>query len=97
MRGISLNYLSNYVYEAAGIEMPAYNRFLKDTESIIPAINAKGYYSVSCNDFLPFDEVSEKASEEEKEALNRCEILEYNSLFDEDHRSEVFFGTTEDK
>ena len=93
----SLNYLSNYVYEAAGIEMPAYNRFLKDTESILPAINAKGYYSVSCNDILPFDEVSEKASEEEKEALNRCEILEYNSLFDEDHRSEVFFGTTEDK
>ncbi|MBP3902265.1 MAG: LTA synthase family protein, partial [Blautia sp.] len=54
----SLNYLSNYVYEAAGIEMPAYNRFLKDTEGIIPAINAKEYYSVSCNDFLAFDEVS---------------------------------------
>ena len=90
----SLNYLSNYVYEAAGMEMPPYNQFLLDTEKIIPAVNAKGYYSISCGDFLSFDEVSEKASDEEKQALSRYEILEYNSLFDSDNRSEVFFETS---
>ena len=93
----SLNYLSNYVYEAAGMELPAYNQFLKDTEKIVPAVNAKGYYSISCGDFLPFDEVSEKASVEEKEALNRYEILEYNSIFDMNNRSDVFFGTVENE
>ena len=93
----SLNYLSNYVYEAAGMELPAYNQFLKDTEKIVPAVNAKGYYSISCGDFLSFDEISEKASDEEKEALNRYEILEYNSIFDMNNRSDVFFGTVENE
>ena len=89
----SLNYLSNYVYEAAGVELPVYNRFLLDMQESIPAINSKGYYSISNGDFLSFDEISEKASEEEKQALSRYEILEYNSLFDPDDRSDVFFGT----
>ena len=93
----SLNYLSNYVYEAAGMELPPYNQFLLDTEKIIPAVNAKGYYSISCGDFLSFEEISEKASDEEKQALSRYEILEYNSLFDLDNRSKVFFGTEENE
>ena len=93
----SLNYLSNYVYEAAGMELPPYNQFLLDTEKIIPAVNAKGYYSISCGDFLSFEEISEKASDEEKQALSRYEILEYNSLFDLDNRSKVFFGTAENE
>ena len=48
-----------------------------------------------CGLSLSFDEASEKASDEEKEALNRYEILEYDPLFDSDNRSKEFFGTEE--
>ena len=95
--GENFNTREDDVYEAAGMELPAYNQFLLDTEKIVPAVNAKGYYSISCGDFLSFDEVSEKASDEEKQALSRYEILEYNSLFDLDNRSKVFFGTEENE
>lgn len=37
----SLNYLSSYVLEAAGIDSPPYNVFLQKTEEIIPSINSK--------------------------------------------------------
>jgi phosphoglycerol transferase MdoB-like AlkP superfamily enzyme len=83
----SLNYLSTYVYEAAGISMPAYNRFLADMETHIPAINANGFYSKNAQGYLPFSE----ASAEEKVWLQRYEQLQYNSLFDQKQRNEIFF------
>ena len=86
---ISLNYLSSYVYEAAGIPLPPYNRFLSDMEEVIPAINANGFYSREEDRYLPFD----MASGEEKKWLEMYEQLQYNALFDKEHRSEVFFPT----
>ena len=84
----SLNYLSNYVYKAAGIEPPPYNQFLEDTENIICALNTKGFYSKQYGTFISYDE----AEGEEAEALNKYRILQYNSIFDTENRSEVFFG-----
>lgn len=83
----SLNYLSTYLYEAAGISLPAYNRFLQEMEEVIPAINANGFYASSVGCHLSFD----VATGEEKNWLDRYEILQYNSLFDKKHRSETFF------
>lgn len=83
----SLNYLGRYLLEAAGLELPPYYRFLKDLEASIPAVNALGYYSVSQQTFLPLD----AASGEESEWLNRYAIIQYNSLFDSGHRSQLFF------
>ena len=83
----SLNYLSNYLYEAAGMELPSYNLFLKDLQEVIPAMNANGYYSLSKGKFLTYDE----AEGEEAEWLEKYQILQYNSIFDEENRSEVFF------
>ena len=84
----SINYLSLYTLEAANIPLPAYYQFLKDTEAVIPAINALGYYSEAEQGFLPL----ESASGEEAEALQNYEVLQYNNMFDEKNRNVFFFG-----
>lgn len=84
----SINYLSTYVLEAAGISLPPYYQFLKQTESLIPAINAYGYYSQEKQGFISLEE----ASGAEAEAINTYEILQYNNIFDKEGRSELFFG-----
>ena len=43
----SLDYLSTMALERAGIELPAYNKFLADMQEVVPAINSRGYYSKS--------------------------------------------------
>ena len=83
----SLNYLPRYLLEAAGLQLPAYYQFLSDTEAVIPAINAYGYYSLSQNTFLTLDE----ATGEEAQWLNRYAMLQYNNLFDAKHRSSTFY------
>lgn len=83
----SINYLPVYVLEAAGISLPPYFQFLKQTESVIPAINAYGYYSQEHEGFLTIEE----ASGAEAEAIKAYEILQYNNIFDDENRSAVFF------
>ena len=87
-----INMLTNYLYEAAGMELPAYNRFLRDMSQVIPAMNSTGYYSSARGEFLPYSE----ASEEEARWLRDFDILQYNSLFDTENRSEVFFPTADE-
>lgn len=84
----SINYLPLYTLEAAGLPLSPYMQFLKDTEAVIPAINAYGYYSEQKQCFLPLGE----ASGAEAEAIRAYEYLQYNNMFDEEHRSEHFFG-----
>jgi len=83
----SLNYLGTMALEQAGIELPAYNRFLKDLSQFIPAMNARGYYSLSEHKFIHINE----ATGTEAGWLDKYEMLEYNSLFDDDGISSVFF------
>lgn len=88
MEGTSINYLSRYLLEAAGIDLPPYYQFLKELEEYIPAVSAKGYYSKSQGGYI----LPEEASGTEADWLNEYAILQYNNLFDEDHRNETFFG-----
>ena len=83
----SLNFLSNYMLEAAGIELPSYNQFLRDVEKEIPAMNANGYYSLSQGKFLPYEEAEGK----EQEILSIYRALQYNSIKGGSKRSKVFF------
>lgn len=85
----SLNYLSSYVYEAAGISLPAYNQFLRDMEEVIPSINTNGFYSPSAGRYLSFEE----ATGDEQHWLELYEILQYNSLFDKKNQNSTFFPT----
>lgn len=83
----SLNFLSSMALERAGLTLPAYNRFLLDMMEVVPAINSRGYYSKSEGRFLHLEE----ATEEEAEWIHDYEILQYNNMFDEKGKSEVFF------
>lgn len=83
----SLNYLSNYLYDAAGITYPAYNKFLKLAEERIPAINANGFWSAEQGKFIKYRD----AKGEEKELLDTYYMLEYNSLIDHEHTNQKLF------
>ena len=82
----SLNYLSRYLLEAAGIDLPPYYAFLKEAEKHIPAINMYGYQSLAKGAFIPLDE----AEGDEAKWLNDYYILQYNALFDESPNEELF-------
>lgn len=84
----SLNYLSTMVLDKAGIELPPYEKFLCDMQKDIPAMNARGYYSAKDGCFKHYQD----ADGEEAEMLNYYQILQYNSMFDKRHKSEVFFS-----
>lgn len=83
----SINYLSNYLFEAAELPLSGYNYLLKDVQEQIPAINAMGYYSKSEKCFLPISE----AKGAEADTLNLYEQLQYNAMFDKNNRSESLF------
>ena len=83
----SLNYLSTMALERAGIALPSYNQFLADMQQTIPAINSRGYYSVSSGCFKHLEE----ATGEEAEWINKYQILQYNNMFDKKKQSKVFF------
>ena len=91
MEETSLNYLSSYVYDAAGIPLPPYNQFLSEMENIIPAINVNGFYSLHSGSYLSF----EMASEEERSWLDTYEHLQYNNVFDIKNRDCIFFPVSE--
>lgn len=76
--GTSLNFLSNYLFQAAGMEPPAFNQFLRDVEGEIPAMNALGYYSKNAGGYLPYS----SAEGTEAAILDKYWLLEYHTLFD---------------
>ncbi len=86
----SLNYLSSYVYQAAGLSLPLYNRFLTEMESVIPVISSNGIYSREAGAFLSLGD----ASESEQVWLRQYEQLQYNDLF-ASNLNEAFFPTLE--
>lgn len=83
----SLNFLATLTLERANIKLPPYNMFLSELMQEIPAMNSQGYYSKENGKYIHYKE----AKGEEAEWLNKYKILQYNALFDEDERSEVFF------
>ena len=83
----SLNFLSTMTLERAGIELPAYNKFLADMMETVPAINSRGYYSKEKQCYQHFDD----ATGEEAEWIKNYHMLQYNSMFDKKGRSNLFF------
>lgn len=82
----SANYLSSQLLELAGLEMAPYNRFLLDMRKEIPAMNLNGYIlkDGSCHSYKEKTQVSDR--------INAYDILQYNSLFDENGRVDSFFS-----
>ena len=86
----SLNFLSNYLFEISGLELPTYNTFLRDVERVVPAMNAHGFYSKTEKRFLEYSE----ATGAEKEWLDKYWLLEYNALCDLKNLDTHFFPLT---
>ena len=53
----------------------------------VPAINSRGYYSKSNECFLHTD----AATGDEAKWIKAYNILQYNSMFDEDNRNSLLF------
>lgn len=87
----SLNFLSTMLLERAGISLPSYNQFLKELMEVVPAMNARGYYSKGLGRYVHYKE----GINEEEAWLEKYQILQYNGLFDDKNRSQVFFGRQE--
>lgn len=83
----SLNFLASMALERAGLTIPSYNQFLLDMQEVIPAINSRGYYSKAAGRYRHIED----AAGEEAEWIRNYEILQYNNMFDEKEKSEVFF------
>lgn len=88
----SLNFLASMAMEKSGLPVPAYNRFLLDMMEVVPAINSRGYYSKAEGHFLHVED----AAGEEAEWIANYQILQYNNMFDDKNRSEVFFPYLKD-
>lgn len=83
----SLNFLSTMALERAGIDLPAYNQFMSELMEVIPAINTRGYYSLSEGKYLHLED----ATGEEAEWISTYQSLQYNGLFDSRNTSEIFY------
>ncbi len=83
----SLNFLSSYVYDVAGIGLPVYNQFLRDVEKEIYSMNRIGYYCVQEPDVCH----SYQETGQEHGLLWEYQCLAYNALFDFEQRSKQFF------
>lgn len=81
----SMNYLSTYLLEAAGIELPAYNAFLKDVNDVSCAMNSNGIY---INEDKQFHEFSSSILDEYNKVRD-YNYLVYNSA--KGQRNEQFF------
>ncbi|MBR2044573.1 MAG: LTA synthase family protein [Agathobacter sp.] len=88
----SLNFLSTMTLERAGIDLPPYHQFMADLQNVVPAINARGYYSLEKERYLHVED----ALGQELLWISRYENLQYNSLFDRKNISKVFFPYLEE-
>lgn len=82
----SLNYLAVRLLEAAGLPLPSYYQFLSDMRSVIPAINAEGFYS-------PDGQVLRKSQANDTQAqwLRKYEAAQFNNIFEKKARSQILF------
>ncbi|MBO5372119.1 MAG: LTA synthase family protein [Lachnospiraceae bacterium] len=83
----SINYLSTMLLQQAGIALPAYNRFLADLMEVVPAMNARGFYSEETGRYVHYG----NGGIEEKVWLEKYQMLQYNGMFGDEDRNEVFF------
>lgn len=88
----SLNFISTMALERAGLALTPYHQFLSDLQDVVPAINARGYFSLEKGRYLHVED----ALGQELLWITRYENLQYNSLFDRKNASEIFFPYLEE-
>lgn len=82
----SMNYLSTYLAEVAGIQKTGYLKYLTQLREEIPCINAIGYWGKDGN----FYEREDKSSPYYK-LIHQYHLLEYNNIFGKEEQISSFF------
>jgi phosphoglycerol transferase MdoB-like AlkP superfamily enzyme len=100
---VSMNYLSSLMLDAAGMEMTDYNKYLLDLYKDVPCITVFGHYDAEGKFYNTEDKIQSDphanpdkkqttSSSPQDEILRDYSILQYNNLFDPDHRAPGFFS-----
>ncbi|MCD7744202.1 MAG: sulfatase-like hydrolase/transferase [Lachnospiraceae bacterium] len=84
--GISVNYLSSILLEAAGVPLTDYQTYLSELMETLPIINANAYRD-SSGTFYAWD-----TDDTYSDILNEYQMLAYNHLIDTKNRLNWFFG-----
>ena len=82
---MSANYLSSYLLKIMGADMTGFHRYLLNLQERIPVITANGYIGDD-GVLYDWDNPSEYTP-----LLEEYRMLQYNNLFDTDHRVNEFF------
>ena len=83
---LSVNYLSSYVLDIAGVKLTSYNKYLLELSKTLPVIDTVGYIDAENNYY--------RWSAESKytKLLQEYEKIQYNNIFDYEHSStDVFY------
>lgn len=82
---MSANYLSSYVMNLAGNKLTGYNKYLLELQKELPAISAVCYMDKT-GKIHKYDEKTEYDA-----LLATYHMLQYNQMFDKEHRADDFF------
>ncbi len=85
MEYVSANYLSSVLMEMAGMELPAYHKFLLELREEFPVVSSKICIDSRGNYLSPEEALAQS------DKLREYQLLQYNNLFDGENRSEAFF------
>ena len=83
---LSANYLSSWMLKLAGVQLPEYNRYLLQLCRDVPVVTPKGCLDARGNYFRAED------AGRYAPLLQEYAYLQYNNLFDADHRLQSFWG-----
>lgn len=87
---MSANYLSSYLLDLIGGKLTGYNKYLLDLRKDIPFISAAGYEGSDGKIYK-----ADKKSDYSKE-IKQYQNIQYNNMFDTDHRVKDFFFVGDD-
>ncbi|MDO4608685.1 MAG: LTA synthase family protein [Clostridia bacterium] len=83
---LSSNYLSSYVLDVAGVKLTEYNKYLLKLSQTIPVISTVGYIDANNNYYKWSDNT------QYTEMLQQYEKIQYNNIFDYEHKNkDIFF------
>lgn len=84
---LSVNYLSSYMMQVAGVQMPTYNRYLLALSETLPVINTVGHIDALGNHYMVGDNSSPYL-----DLLDGYEKVIYNLVFDEEKRQTEYYS-----
>ena len=82
---LSSNYLSSYLLDIAGIKLTEYNKYLLKLSETLPVIDTVGYIDAN-NTYYRWSDKTEY-----RDILSEYEKIQYNNIFDSEHRSNDIF------